>query len=176
MSFQSINSTHTHKIFQAKPHLWIPNICGYPVHHGLLVTRMNETGQCGEGSRCEKRNAGWQDRGRGEAGRSLRKSTWISQLSGTFQFLFHSNTKSSGRNGGDRQVTPEGQSLTAVWENIAESFLIFAPLTFIATVRRSGRPRFLLYMGIRGPFQACLITPKRPASLFGAPGLCVLLT
>lgn len=52
----------------------------------------------------------------------------------------------------------------------------FAPLTFIAAVRRIGRPRFLLHVGIKGDFRVRVVIPEGPTDFLHTPVLCVLLT
>ena len=83
------------------------------------------------------------------------------QVDCTAEWHMMTNSKPSGRNGGDHRVTPEGQGLAGVWGEYSRKLPHICipppPLTFIATVRRSGRPRFLLYVGIKGPFQVRLI-------------------
>ena len=172
MSFQSTIQHILIKYFRQSP------TCGFPtsvdtqcITDSLLPGWMKED-NVGKEASVKKRNAGWQDRGRGRAGWSLRKSTWISQLSGTWWPLPSQVAEMAGI----IRLLQKDRVWQMCGENTAESFLIFPPLTFIATVRWSGRPRFLLYVGIKGPFQVCLTVPKWPAGLFCTPGLCVLLT
>lgn len=129
----------------------------------------------GKEANYKKRNAGWHDRGRESRMEPREKAgglhSWVAH-DDQFQAKWQKWRGSSGYSQKDR--------VWQVWENTAESFLIFAspppPLTFIATVRRSGRPRFLLYVGIKVPSKSAPIIAEWPAGLLGTPGLWVLLT
>lgn len=121
MSFQS---TIQHiKYFRQSP------TCGFPtsadtqcITDSLLPGWMKED-NVGKEASVKKRNAGWQDRGRGRAGWSLRKSTWISQLSGTWWPIPSQVAEMAGI----IRLLQKDRVWQVCGENTAESFLIFAP-------------------------------------------------
>lgn len=111
MSFQSTIQHILIKYFRQSPTCGFPTSVDTPVHHGLLVTRMNERGQRGEGSQCKEEEC-WVTRQRKGKSRMEPKKKLVDF---TTEWYMVTNSKPSSRNGRDHQVTPEGQGLTDVW-------------------------------------------------------------